>query len=264
MKLVVVTPAGRRRYLEILARYVLPVADRWDLWVNTLDGADIEWMEQLAKKYPDKVRTVHLPDPYPQFHNFRIHRFFHTATDSDTVYIRLDDDIVYVEPGALEKIKEYRVSHPEPFLVYGNVLNSGLTSHLQQRAGRLSKQWGLASYTCMDDVGWKNEKFVEDLHRKFLADPDPKKWHLIDWDLFYYDRHSINCISWLGSDCANWVNQMDADEEVWTSVVAPKLFGRPNVALGNATVVHYSFHPTRNYLDSQPWILEGYKKLAGV
>lgn len=263
MKLVVVTPAGRRRYLEVLAQYVLPVVDRWDLWVNTLDGADLQWMRELASRFP-KVRLVEVPDEYPQFHNFRIHKFFPHATDSDTVYIRLDDDIVYVEKGALERIKEYRISNPAPFLVYGNVLNSGLTSHLHQRAGRLSKSWGVAKYDCMCEVGWKNPEFVTDLHRKFLADPDPKKWHLQNWDLFHYERHSINCISWLGSDCANWVPRMDADEEVWLSVAAPTQFSRPNVALGDATVIHYSFHPTRNYLDSQPWILGGYKTLAGV
>ncbi len=265
MKLVVVTPAGRRRYLEILAQYLLPDpdVDRWDLWVNTDNQDDICWMEELADKH-SKVRIVTDSIPFFQPSNFRIHNFFKRATDPDTVYIRLDDDIVYVAPGTLKTIAAARVADPHPFLMYGNVLNSGLSSHLQQRAGRLSKQFGFAGYNCIDDIGWRNPEFVIDLHSRFLANPDPKQWHLTDWDLHGYERHSINCISWLGSDAAKWVPTMDSDEEVWLSCAAPTQFKRPCKIIGNTLVVHYSFFITRDRVDGEPWILDGYRKLAGL
>ena len=56
-RIVVVTPAGRRRYLEILFRYILklrPIMDEYRLWVNTENNEDIE--DDLHDKLLDLVR----------------------------------------------------------------------------------------------------------------------------------------------------------------------------------------------------------------
>ena len=48
-RIVVVTPAGRKRYLEILFRYILklrPIMDEYRLWVNTENNEDIEYMNE--------------------------------------------------------------------------------------------------------------------------------------------------------------------------------------------------------------------------
>ena len=262
-KIVVVTPAGRRRYLEVLARYVLScgAVDGWRLWQNTTDAGDIAWMDALAARDP---RVVVEKPAWACEGNFSIYRFFPRCTDPATVYIRLDDDVVWADAEAIPALAAARLENPHPFLLYGNVVNTGITSHLHQRAGRLSKARGLAGYACTDPVGWGSGEFALDLHRGFLANPHAPGWWLPDWDLYFYERHSINCISWLGSDAARWAGVMDRDEEQWLSVARPKADKRPNNIIGRCVFVHYAFHTQRERVDAEPAVLAGYRRLAGL
>ena len=57
-KVVVVTPAGRKRYLEILVHYILKeknIIDKYVLWGNTRNQEDIEYMKYLTNKYKDFI-----------------------------------------------------------------------------------------------------------------------------------------------------------------------------------------------------------------
>lgn len=42
-----VTPAGKRRYMKLLASYILPsqILDRWDIWVNTTNQRGIDFFK---------------------------------------------------------------------------------------------------------------------------------------------------------------------------------------------------------------------------
>ena len=262
-RLVVCTPAGRRRYLEVLARHVLadPFVDEWRLWANTEDAADVEWMDALAAEEP-RVK-VHRPS-WPLEGNFSIHKYFPGCCDPDAVYVRLDDDIVFCQFRAVSELASVRVADPGPFLYYGNVLNNGITSHLHQRSGRLTKAHGLVGYECKDPVAWDSGPFALDLHRAFLTNPVAKFWQLPDWELWHYERCSINVISWLGRDFAQFGGRFDRDEENWLACVGPRERSRPNQIAGDYLFVHYAFGPQRGAVDGDPSILAGYRKLAGV
>ena len=58
-RVVCVTPAGRRRYMKLLAPLVLAcdLVDRYDIWVNTSDAGDLAFFEGLAR-LDDRVRLV--------------------------------------------------------------------------------------------------------------------------------------------------------------------------------------------------------------
>ncbi len=61
-KVVSVTPYGRRRYVEILAHYLLDlrgVIDEHHFWVNTDDREDLAFVEALAAEYPDFFHLVY-------------------------------------------------------------------------------------------------------------------------------------------------------------------------------------------------------------
>lgn len=262
-RLVVCTPAGRRRYLEVLARHVLadPFVDEWRLWANTGDAADLAWMDTLAAEEP-RVK-VHRPS-WPLEGNFSIHKYFPACCDPDSVYVRLDDDIVYCHLHAISGLARIRVADPGPFLYYGNVVNNGITSHLHQRAGRLTKGHGLVAYDCKDSVGWGSGSFALDLHRAFLANPVAKFWRLADWELWHYERCSINVISWLGRDFAAFGGVFDRDEEQWLACVGSRERGRPNRISGEHVFAHYAYFTQRPAVDADPAILAGYRKLAGL
>ncbi len=248
-KVVVCTPAGRQRYMKVLAPRLLsdPDVDRWDVWVNTANVANLSYLRGLSQ-HP-KVRLVEVRDPVTEPLSFRIHKFFAHATDGDSVYLRLDDDIVWYSPGSIRRVVERRLDDPHPFLVYGNVLNSGLTSYHHQMSGRIPRSWGDCAYECMDKVSWGDPQFAVKLHGKFLDDPDPVKWHLPDHTLADYERHSINAISWTGKDAQAWAREVSFDEEAWLSHIAPRHRNRPNVTRGDTLFCHYAFYTQRDAVD---------------
>jgi hypothetical protein len=54
MKLIVVTPAGRERYLRLLSHYVLasPEVLEWQLWDNCRTESDRAYLRELAASDP--------------------------------------------------------------------------------------------------------------------------------------------------------------------------------------------------------------------
>lgn len=56
-KIVANTAAGRRRYMQYLVPFVLSsdIIDRYDIWINTHNGTDIEFFKRLAKEYSKTI-----------------------------------------------------------------------------------------------------------------------------------------------------------------------------------------------------------------
>ena len=53
MKIILVTPAGRERYLKILYKYLnlqKSDFDEWHLWLNTKNIDDLKYMEKLSNE----------------------------------------------------------------------------------------------------------------------------------------------------------------------------------------------------------------------
>ena len=85
--------------MKLLAPYVLSseVVDRWEVWINTRDEDDIQFLENLAETF-GKVRLVRSPDGKVAG-NASICWFYSTAIEDNTIYLKFDDDIVWVEDG---------------------------------------------------------------------------------------------------------------------------------------------------------------------
>ena len=131
-KIVVNTAAGRRRYMQYLIPFIVscPIVDRYDIWVNTHNGADIEFFKRVAALYP-VVNLVWQPDGVVNG-NKSINAFYRECVESKTIYFKLDDDIVWMEPGLIEKMVEFRVSNPRYFVVSPLVINNSLSTYLLQ------------------------------------------------------------------------------------------------------------------------------------
>ena len=154
-RVVAVTPAGRRRYMELLVPQILSCAlvDRYDIWVNTPDPGDLAFLEGVAKLDP-RVRLVRHPDgAAPSIES--IGAFHRTACDADSIYVRLDDDVVWLEPGFFETLLRFRIDHPDYFLVMPLILNNAACSFLLQSFGRIETTKPLRP-ACMDEFGWRD------------------------------------------------------------------------------------------------------------
>ncbi len=284
-KIISVTPAGRERYLRILVPYLLRnrhILSEHHFWLNTNRQTDIAYIEGLAEKFPDffKINRKELFSNYAHFAS--IWQYFQDYTDESTVYIRFDDDICFIAPDAIPALIKHRLANPRPFLVYGNIINNAVCTHIQQLTGTVPSNWGKVSYSCLDRNGWKNPGFSARLHKHFLADLEQERmnrWKFGKWVIEDYRRFSVNVISWFGKDmkmvdelnCGNLVTSAITDpltgnqvkgEEQFISETLPRRFSRPCEICGEAIFSHFAFYTQRSYLEKATALLERYHALA--
>lgn len=268
IQIVAVVPSGRKRYLSILISYLIRevnngVIDRIDLWLNTVNHEDIAYIRSLANEHKF-IRVVELENGFEHISNpiARVHlirHFFKYAID-DAIYIRFDDDICYIEPGAITRLLDFRIKHPEYFLVYPSIINNGRTAYLHQIMGALDIPLDSRHPTAYADhmnlIKMKPE-IGETIHRAFL---DVLGKNLISSVKFpkyiirNYEKVPINCICWFGSDFRQFGGEVGSDlcteEEIWLTSIKPKIDNRLNCIFGESIVAHFSFHTQKEYLES--------------
>lgn len=250
-KIVVNTAAGRRRYMQYLVPPIIAadIVDRYDIWINTNNMVDIEFFKELAKNYP-KINLVWQPDGIVNG-IASINAFYRDCCDNDTIYMKLDDDIVWFEPELFEKMVKFRVENPEYFLVSPLVINNALSTYLLQVHNKIKLDQYYMSI-CMERTisldGW----FAADLHNWFINNFLLKNCY----QNLYVGKHpmgmarfSINCILWFGKDMAEFKGVVPGDDEEFLSCIKPTQLGKCNCFNGNALISHFAFGSQRKGLD---------------
>lgn len=80
----------------------------------------LEHYEELHKANPNLYAL--------QYWNFYLH-----AIDNNTVYIKLDDDIMYLNEDCIENILKARFKNSSYLLVYATIINNPLTDVLLEK-----------------------------------------------------------------------------------------------------------------------------------
>ncbi len=268
-KIVAVTCYGRRRYTELLTRYTrsCPLIDTHQLWINTRNPDDLAEAELYCKQDPGFFELVHCEVPYDQLSGSHRLACFYPLLPSapDTIYLRFDDDIVWMADDAVEKLLTARLANPLPLLVYANTINNSLCSHLHQRRGALPAVPHL-EYDCLGANSWRNAETAKVIHRLFLdrleSGEPPTDFLFDNHSLESYQRCSINCMAWFGRDNHALRSGVARDEEHELSCVIPRLLCRPNLIAGDALVSHFAYHTQRASLEQDSSFLERYRALA--
>ena len=261
-RVVCVTPAGRRRYMKLLAPLVLsaPLVDRYDIWLNTDDAGDLAFLEEIRRLAPDRVRLVPQPDGKEPGWG-AIHGFARTAQDTDTIYIRLDDDIVWLEPGFFETLLRFRVDQPRFFLVSPLVINNALCSHILLTCRKIATSRFVGAI-CMDAVGWREAEFAVALHRLLLDLARRGETHRLHCGAreIAMNRFSVNVICWFGRDMAAIGGEVGPAEEEELSNIIPARLGRANCFCTDTVAAHFAFYIQRDVVD-RAGLLEEYVAL---
>ena len=261
-KVIVVTAAGRRRYMQYLIPQVLSsgIVDRYDLWVNTMDIQDIEFFKIMSAKYPI-INLVWQPDGIVNG-NKSINAFYKYCIEEDSIYFKLDDDIVWMEDGLIEKMVKFRVDNPDFFLVTPLVINNALTTYLFQVANKikLNIYYKASSY---HPILWESGKFALDLHnwflRNYLYKDKVNELHLNGAKPMALTRFSINSIMWFGSIMKEMKGVVVGDDEEYLSCIYPAMKGLCNAWNGDSVCAHFAFFTQRESLDKEN-ILDQYGK----
>ena len=101
--------------------------------VNTDDEADLAWIDQLVSQVEDykAIRLEEGTDPRDY------ERVWAQAVESGHLYIKFDDDLVWLSDNAIEESVNTIINHPEAFIVLGNLINSAALGWVHHHRGAI-------------------------------------------------------------------------------------------------------------------------------
>lgn len=195
--------------------------------------------------------------PYWQAYDYYAKRL---ASFQDSIFLKCDDDIVYLDIDKLGDFVEFRRTNPKYFMVSANVVNNGVCAHLQQAAGSIPESVGHFELPPGGFGGslWLSGERATQLHDFYLQARDkrlPLPEKVVDWT----ERLSINFIAWLGRDLVHMALPKCDDEGALT-IALPELLNRPTAIYSDFMVSHLSFGPQENGLDVER-LIAGYDAL---
>ncbi|NUT50097.1 MAG: hypothetical protein HOV94_22720, partial [Saccharothrix sp.] len=254
--------------------YEAGVIDEAWLYMNTDpvgQEGDVAYAHELAEQF-DWVKLKHRPEGI-NLGNLPKQRYtglaYREMTDRDTVYVRLDDDVIYLHDNAIENLVRARLDMPAPVAVFPIIFNNAICSHFLQACQKVPMEWGQVGLYCMDPVGWASGPFAVKLHELLLSHIEAGTVE----DLYLYQdfpiqpgtQFSVSCFASLGSMYADLPNGpgilVPDEEESFHTVHQPLATGVPNILRGNAIVSHWSFFTQHPFLNSTD-LLDRYRELA--
>jgi hypothetical protein len=259
--------------------------DEYRLYVATTIQSDIDYMEDFARKNSDFVKTVYckvdgkitLDDK-----NKIWDCAYQECKEDDTVYLKLDDDILYFDETLFTDFIKYRLENRAPPLLYPVIINNHFMSWMLQERGvfnfpiksHIGNTWPLTiarvknhimqnkhkqmrigdfirDHEILCPTGWGNLEYCYNVHHQFLLDLDKKniqRYYLPEnVVLRNAEAVSINVCSWIGSDLKQLTEEHGEiyNDEPWLSVYLPVWSGRCNEIYAKSVVGHYAYYRQR-------------------
>lgn len=274
-KVAVFTPWGRELTASILFKYLkrdhdAGIVDQWLLCENTDPDqeGDREYAAKLEREN-DWIKRIYLDDSQPRLYPKQMNtgRFYEQMQDEDTIYVRMDDDIVWIEKNAIARLVKYRTENSHPFVCFPIIWNNAVCSYYLQQGQQMPSWWGTVGNYCMDETGWRSAQFAEHIHNHLLKGIE-EGW--VD-QLFLHTtiqlpvglQFSVSSFAQFGAEYKKVEGILHGEEEAWHSIEQPYKQGRPNVIVPNSLISHFSFYHQRDFLLQKTDLLDRYRDLAG-
>jgi len=289
---------GRREYITTLNAYIERdlrrnggVVDRvlWALVRYTTD--DVRYLAALQRRNPD-VYVI------PPIKGGGWDVVWRLANEPGTYYIKVDDDIQYIAPGAIAELVREKKRNRFLF-ISGNVINHGVISSVHQELAQIpwlkrTPNWR-APWRFHADVltdprfSIEHHYYSECIWRRWdcAALAHEAFFHRLQtntscaWDFGIFDFHShgygtmddgrgrkidwnINFFIFRKEDIddLDWDFVAHDDDEVEFSIRHPQKREQHCAALGRAVVVHFSFGSQEKGLKGNTSLLNRYFELA--
>jgi len=239
MKVIFTVFAGRRRYMEILLRYVDKLkVDQVHLWNFTRTDEDDEYINTLSDKYT--IINVENKKSWNEYYAYY-------KSDPEIILIKCDDDIVYIDIDMFDNFIEYIKNSNTPLVYSASVVNNSVCHYAQ-------KQYGLWEDIHLENLITTTEdaKNVNTIHDSFINNKENflKKSRLllptfIPGDFPY--KININFVAFKGEDLDLLFDNDDVglNDEDWIGGNARHKLSRPIVIDLRFTVSHMAFTKQR-------------------
>lgn len=219
-------------------------------------GADLELCDVDART------RRYIGNPNEQLPYYQAYEYYAARFDDfrDAVFLKCDDDIVYLDIDKLDGFIQFRRANPHYFVLSANVVNNGVCAYLQQAAGSIPTMVG--EFECppggFGGSLWESAERAAKLHGYFLGE-DGRTLALAQPVIDWTERQSINFIAWLGRDLLHMALPQGDDEHALT-IGVPTFLGRPSAIYSDFTVSHLSFGPQERGWDPTP-LIKAYEAL---
>jgi hypothetical protein len=290
MKLVVITFGGRECSLKILFPLIKKYKKyihEYRIYVATIIQSDIDYMENFAKENSDFVKTIYVNINGEKMTNNSQKeeiwdKAYSDSQECDTVYLKLDDDIVYIDETLFTDFIQYRIKNRNAPLIYPLIINNLIHSCILQDNDIYNPQiksnilhtWKytynrirshiiknkntklrIGDFARQDEIlcpiSWGNLKYCYDLHSQFLNDiheNNIEKYYLKNnIVLSNAEPSSINVCSWIGEDLQKYIKEYGNiyRDEQWLAIYLPTWSGKYNEIYCKSVVSHYSYYRQR-------------------
>ena len=273
--------AGRQATMELLmSQLVSPIIDEIILAKNTFNESDLRYLDSLQKTN-EKVRCLELPYNIKQDRHNAWKWLYQYMEDEDTIYFKIDDDVIFIEPGYFEKTCKFKVEHPEYICVFPFIINNPFCNTLRP---------GTPLYKSNDSMfdkmyaGFYSADVAEMLHQEFIRFPyperyripnrelsrndvyfkDPRHPHTITWICPWYEaeRIAINAICFFGAEfkalkVKDRIKECYSDE-LWLTYNLFDYTSKKHCIYGDTLVSHFAFSGQTGLRERQRRILPQY------
>lgn len=305
-ELIVLTFAGRKKYLEVLFKYILKYKKyitEYHIYLATNNKEDVDFIYEFESNNKDFVKVISKEPSFYESGNFDKVMIWYMANKNcieDKVYLRIDDDVLFLDENLFTNFIDYRKKSTAP-LVYPIILNNVISSPILQKYGKVNinnesnilKNWKdtsdrikptidsmksnfpdsfrLHNIVSQDEVlcpvSWGNFDYVYQIHNQSLShikNNTISDLYIDNISLVNYEPMSIQCCSWLGKDMRKYIEEFGAvgiEEEPWFAIFLPMWLNKPNEVFGGAIISHFSYWVQEKFLLSTN-ILSEYKKIS--
>ena len=257
--------AGRRRYLEILVKYVdalinKGLVDEFHVWDYTRDSNDAVWIRDNCQKF--KIFTVQDKSTWKEYY---MHYAKIKYPDPETVLVKCDDDIVFIDVDGFQNWIDQRRLNKKHLLSFASIVNNKVPGVIQHHFG----QWPEVSLNEIDNTMFSSSVPTK-LHTNFIQNcenfikiardiPDEKRTCTIQKN--HDALVNINFFSILAKDLNLFEHCWESDEYDLSQRI-PVFINRSNYIDPGFVVCHLSFFGQRELGFDETEILKGYSDLA--
>ncbi len=277
--------AGRQQTMELLmpqikSKYI----DEIIIAKNTNNVSDLKYLDTLQSKF-EKIKYIELPKEIKKDRHKAWKYLYRFMQDEDSIYFKMDDDVIYIEPGYFEKTLKFKCEHPEYLCIFPVIVNNPFICTLLKEHPLMFAE--LSKFEIMNAYFY-SEKYGAQLHELFLFDPKNERWKInnyildkkdvyfksgisinacntsrvVPWN--YAERICINSICYFGKDFKELdvykkINESYSDELFLTYNIF-NFTNKKHCILGNTLVAHFAFSGQKGLRDRTD-ILKKYKEL---
>lgn len=110
--------------------------------INTDDAGDLAYLEDLLKTEPNYLKHV----PQGEYDSHWWFGNWEAVSDRDAIYVKIDDDVVFIEDTTIHSVVSRLLDNPQYFAVSANVVNNPALSWVHNRLGVYKPYWPVWLY----------------------------------------------------------------------------------------------------------------------